>query len=68
MPRLEKSQIVKGAFITLDCSTATPVMIKRSGPPQYGSPPSFKNISYQLDAARKRLDELAKAVRDAKRR
>jgi len=67
MPRYEKSDITRGMFLTLDAAGVEPVYIHKPAPPSYGSQP-FAEVSAKLDAARARLDKLAKDVRDARRR
>jgi len=77
MPRYEKSEIQKGAFITLDATGVgpvfpkyTPAHVHRAAPPRppvrYGDaldPPDFSAISERLDEARARLEKLRSDLR-----
>lgn len=76
MPRYQREDIVPGAFITLDATGVGPVFPTRTPPraPRYGDPlpdtaaPDFKAISERLDAARERLEQIAREFRDARAR
>ena len=62
--RIDKSQLQRGAFITLDCGL--PAVVHKRAPPKYGDPPNFKEITARLRAAEKRLAEIREAVRQAR--
>lgn len=55
----------------LDASGVGPIFLHRAtprGPVRYGDPaPDFKAISEKLDAAKKRLEVIAREVRNARR-
>ena len=62
MPIYQKSEIRKGMYLELDC----PI---RARIPRYGDAPDqpFAEISDRLDAAKKRLEQIAKDFRNARR-
>jgi len=67
--RLEKSEIRKGMYIELDCPIRT--YIRKDAAPRYGeapSPPDFRTISAELDAARRKLETIVSTVRKNARR
>ena len=74
MPRYDRSDIRPGVFITLDggpCIEAPRPPAPHA--PRYGDPPAppetdFSEISEKLDAAKKRLAQIAQDYRNARRR
>ena len=74
MQRYEKSEIRKGMRMELDAHGVGPVFPHSTpprGPVRYGDDippaPDFKSITNRLEQARKRLELIARDVRNARR-
>ncbi len=67
MPKLDKDTIKVGMFIVGDAYAAS--HDPTAAPITYGQRrPNLADINARLDAARRRLEEIAAAVREARRR